>query len=134
MKTMKAWMAALLLCLVCGTAGAQDKEYARELLEYFCGRYFEEAFDGKRYLEKTLTIRSLEMNTETKATEVRGTVSYQGVYVPLLNRMTHRNVDYIAELSRVKEGIEIRFWLYHIPTVVDFDRYWMGPFTKVLLP
>ena len=33
MKTMKAWMAALLLCLVCGTAGAQDKEYARELLE-----------------------------------------------------------------------------------------------------
>lgn len=134
MRTVKAWMAALLLCLVCGTAGAQDKEYARDLLEYFCGRYFEEAFDGKRYLEKTLTIRSLEMDEGTKKTTVKGVVSYQGVYVPFLNRMTHRDVDYIAELTRVKEGIQISFWLYHIPTVVDLHKYWMGPFTKVLLP
>ena len=133
MRIVKILMVAM-LCLVCGSAGAQDREYVRTLLEDFCRYYFEEAYDGKRFLEKTLTVKSMEEDIISGTTLVKGKLSYEGKYIPLMGRMTHRDVDYKAELSRVKGEIKVRFWLWHIPTVFDTDTYWDGPFTKVMLP
>lgn len=113
---------------------AQSKEQVtslfQQLLELFCKEQYDSCFNGKQYIDGSLTVTTLESDEAKNVIKVKGKHSYKGQYIPFFGRKTHSNVDFKAEVSVADSGIKIRFWKWMEP---DIHIHWEGPCEKTMI-
>ena len=104
------------------------------VLDSFCQSYYEDAFNGKQYIEGSLYVTTLEVNETTGAFHVKGKHSYRGQYIILYGRKTHSNVDFKADVTPTNSGLKVKFWKWYEPDVLDPKGHWEGPCEKTIIP
>lgn len=133
MKKVKFLIIALLLGMS-SVASAQSKEVFREILEDFCMSYYEDAFDGKQYIEGTLKVTSVEKDSKTGIYKIMGTHSYRGRYYPIWGRQTHSDRRFKAEAKETGDGLKIKFWKWRDADIQNPKADFEGPCVKTIIP
>lgn len=129
MVKVKSLVIAILLFISLGIH-AQYKELITKCLDLFCIEHYDSCFNGRQYIEGSLTVRSLEPDEANKVIKVKGKHSYRGQYIPIFGKKTYSNVDFKAEVSVTYSGIKIKFWKWYEP---DYQTHWEGPCEKTMI-
>lgn len=135
MKTIKLMMLAVLFA-ISGMANAQTKAQIQPILEQFCVDNYDKFFTPRQYVEGTLIVTSVDVDSINRKIRVRGTHTCRGQYIPFIGRMTYSSREFKAELlpASNSNGIKVRFWRWRAASFGSNNGAWEGPCENIVVP
>ena len=135
MKIVRFVMITILLFLS-GMVYGQTKAQIQPILEQFCVDNYDKFFDPRQYVEGTLLVTSVDVDSINRKIRVRGTHTCRGQYIPFVGRMTYSGREFKAELMPAtnSNGIKIRFWRWRAAGFGQNNGGWEGPCENIVIP
>lgn len=135
MKKIKLIIIAILFS-ISGMVKGQTKAQIQPVLEQFCVDNYNDFFVPRQYVEGTLVVTSVDVDSINSKIRVRGTHTCRGQYIPIIGRMTYAGREFKAELMPASNGtgIKVRFWRWRAPDYGQNNGRWEGPCERIVEP
>ena len=87
------------------------------LMERFCKQCYNDCFAGRKYLDGSLVVTSVELSGST--VKVRGRHNYTGYL-----GKTYSDVDFKADITYDSGDVVVVFYKWFVPAVKLIDGHW----------
>ncbi len=107
----------LVMTLISNATSQVTNNQMRILMERFCKECYNDCFPGRKYLEGSLVVTSVELSGTT--VKVKGRHNYVGYL-----GKTYTDVDFKADITYDGSDIVVIFYKWFVPAVKLIDGHW----------
>lgn len=104
--------------MICASSFAQITDSALQIvLEKFCKECYNDCFTGRKYLDGSLTVTSVEWSgTSVKVKGRHNFIGYLG--------KTHTDIDFKADITYDGTDVVVIFYKWFVPVIDIIDGHW----------